>query len=200
MKRSLFIFEPKKGFFISTVNLILILLTGTIFLLGYLEQTGNFDFGNLVVYFSIIWILYFTGYLISNFFLHEHKNGEFKGKLEFEIDRIIINETKYELNDINNISIHSPDFEGQFVNGNFELARHLSNGIDNEIILKLADGNEIKCHFFQTKGQRIKNYKDLLTTYHLKGKMSWLHLLNVLEMENYNEIQNFKRELKEKKL
>lgn len=137
--------------------------------------------------------------MVSNFFLHEHKNGEFKGKIELENDSIIINKTKYELNEINKISIHSNDYEGQFVNGTFEFARHLSNGLNNELILKLSGGNEIKCHFLQTKGQRIKNFRNVLTNYHLQGKMSWLHLLNVLEMDDYDEIQNFKKELKEKK-
>lgn len=198
MKRSLFIFEHKKGFFISTENLILILLTVTLFLLAYLQQTPNFDFGNSIIYIGIIWLLYFSGVMISNFFLHEHKNGEFKGKLELENSAITINGTKYELDEISEISINSFDYEGQFVHGQFEFTRHLSNGLNNEFILKLTNGNEIKCHFFQSKGHRIKNFRETLTTYHLKGKMSWLHLLNVLEIEDYNEIQKFKVEMNEK--
>jgi len=198
MTRSLFIFEHKKGFFISTESLVFILLTSIVFLLGYLQNTGNFDFENWVVYIAIIWLLYFIGYVISNFFLQQHKNGEFKGKLELEINTVIINGAKYELKEVSEISIHSSDFEGQFISSQFMLTRRSSNGLDNELTLKLINGNEIKCHFLQTKGQRIKNYKSLLINYHLKGKMSWLHLLQVLEMEDYNEIQDFKRELKEK--
>ncbi|MGB5244752.1 MAG: hypothetical protein WBN50_14125, partial [Lutimonas sp.] len=177
MKRTLFIFEHKKGFFISTESLILILLTGIIFLIGYLNTTPYFDFGNWLIYFSIIWFLYFVGYVISNFVLLQHKNGEFKGKLELENNSIIINGAIYELNEISEISIRSSDFEGPFFATQFAIARHLSNGLNNELILKLVDGKEIKCHFLQTKGQRIKNFKDLLTDYYLKGKMSWLHLL-----------------------
>jgi len=199
MKRTLLIFEHKKGFFISTESLILILLTGIIFILGYLNSTPDFDFGNWFIYILIIWLLYFIGYMFSNFFLHEHKNGEFNGKIELEDDSIIINKSKYELNEINKIMIHSHDYEGQFVNGTFEFARHISNGLNNEMKLKLSNGNEINCHFLQTKGQRIKNFRDVLINYHLKGKMSWLHLLNILEMEDFDEIQIFKKELKERK-
>jgi len=199
MKRTLFIFEHKKGFFISPENLVLIISTGLIFLLGYLNSTPQFDFGNLFNYILIVWLLYFIGYMVSNFFLHERKNGEFKGKIELQNDSIIINKSKYELNEINEISIHSNDYEGQFVNGTFEFARHLSNGLNNELKLKLSKGKEINCHFLQTKGQRIKNFRDVLINYHLKGKISWLHLLNVLEMDDYDEIQIFKAELKERK-
>jgi len=198
MTRALFIFEHKKGFFISTESLILVFLTGMVFLIGYLNTTPYFDFGNLIIYIAIIWFLFFVGYVISNFFLLQRKNGEFKGKLEFEINAIIINGAKYELNEISKISIRSSDFEGQFFPTQFALARHSSNGLNNEFTLNLNNGNEIKCHFLQTKGQRIKNYKNLLSNYHLKGKMSWLHLLEVLEMEDYNEIQLFKKELKER--
>tara|TARA_R110001632_G_scaffold103536_1_gene212270 strand:- start:1296 stop:1889 length:594 start_codon:yes stop_codon:yes gene_type:complete len=197
MTRSLFIFEHKKGFFISTESLVFILLTGIVFLLGYLQSTGNFDFGNWIVYFAIIWLLYFIGYVISNFFLQQHKNGEFKGKLELEINTIIVNGAKYELKEISKISIHSSDFEGQTINTQFIFNRHSSNGLNNQLTLKLVNGKEIKCNFLQTKGQRIKNFKSLLTNYYLKGKMSWLHLLEVLEMEDFNEIQIFKKELKE---
>lgn len=197
MKRSLFIFEHKKGFFISTESLILIILTGIAFFLAYLHGTSNFDFGNFPIYIFIIWLLYFIGYMISNFFLHEHKNGEFKGEIELENDSILINKTKYELNQIDKIAIHSNDYEGQFVNGAFEFSRHLSNGLNNELKLKLSNGSEINCHFLQTKGQRIKNFREVLINYHLKGKMSWLHLLNVLELEDYDQIQILKKELKE---
>jgi len=131
MKRTLFIFEHKKGFFISTESLILILLTGIAFLLAYLNSTPNFDFGNLPIYILVIWILYLTGFMISTFFLHEHKNGEFKGKIELENDSIIFNKTKYELNEIIKISIHSNDFEGQFIGHSYEFSRKLSNGLNN---------------------------------------------------------------------
>lgn len=198
MTRSLIIFEHKKGFFISTENQILILLTGIVFLFSYLNSTQYFDFGNWLILILVIWVLYVAGCMISNFFLHECKNGEYKGKLELQLDSIIINKTKYELNDIKKISIRSNDYEGQFVNTSFEFTRKLSNGLNNELVLKLTDGNEVQCNFFQTKGQRIKHFKELLTNYHLKGKISWLHLLSVLEMEDYDEIQIFKKKLKER--
>lgn len=137
--------------------------------------------------------------MVSTFFLHEHKNGKFKGKLKFGNNSIQINETEYLIEEISKISIHSHDIEGHFIWYSNEFSRKLSNGLNNEIILKLKNGNEIKCHFLQTKRERIKYSKDCLINYHLKGIISWLHLLNILEMENYDEIQIFKKELKEKK-
>jgi hypothetical protein len=195
MTKSLSTFEPKKGFFISTESVILIFLTGILFLFGYLQETPNFEFGNLVTYLSIIWVLYLTGFMISTFFLHEHENGKFIGKIKLDNNSIIINETSYLTEEISKISIHSFDVKGQFVGYAFEFSRKLSNGLNNEITLKLRNGKEIKCHFLQTKRERMKYFKDCLINYHLKGKMSWLHLLSILELEDYDEIQKLKKEI-----
>lgn len=199
MKRTLYIFEHKKGFFISVEHIVLIFLTGLLIILGYLQLNEYFNFGNLVIYIGIIWFLCFLGITISNLFLHEHENGEYKGKLEFEPNAVIINEIRYELEEINKISIHSSDYEGVIhLHRTFSIYRNLSNGLNNEFTLDLVNGNKIKCNFFQSKGQRIKNYKNILTKYHLKEKISWLHLLEVLEIEDYDEIQRFKRNLNRK--
>ena len=196
MTKSLSIFEHKKGFFISNESLILIFSTIILFLIAYLHQTPNFDFGNLITFFSVIWFLYLTGFMISTFFLHQHKNGEFKGKLKLENDKIFINGKEYQIAEINNISIHSSDIKGQFIGYSFEFSRKLSNGLNNEINLKFKNGNEIKCDFLQTKRERIKYFKRELTGYHLRGKISWLNLLDTLDMDDYDDIQKFKKELK----
>ena len=200
MKRTLFIFEHKKGFFLSIENQILIILTAVLFLLVFLERSENFDFGNFVTYIGVIWMLTLVGILISNFFSYERKKGKFKGKLELEENSIRVNKVIYELEEISDILVNAFDYEGRFINATSQFTRHLSNGLDNEIIIKLKNGTEVKCHFFQSKGHRIKNFRDMLISYHLNGKMSWLNLLNVLEIEKYKEIQEFKRTLKIKKI
>ena len=100
------------------------------------KETPNFEFGNLVTYLSIIWVLYLTGFMISTFFLHEHENGKFIGKIKLDNNSIIINETSYLTEEISKISIHSFDVEGKFVGYAFEFSRKLSNGLNNEITLK----------------------------------------------------------------
>jgi len=193
--RSLKIFEKKKGIYISPENIVAISLAVLIFLIYYLKESFGFNFKGWETGILILGTIYIIGLMISTFFLHEHKNGEFKGKLKLETDKISINEKEYSIEEISEISIHSSDIEGQFIGYSFEFSRKLSNGLNNEIILKLKNGNEIKCHFFQTKRERIKYSKDYLTNYHLKGKINWLQLLNILEIEDYDKIQEFKREL-----
>ena len=197
MKRTLLIFEHKNGFHISTENLILILLTGIVFLLSYLHGTTTLDLGIWLFFLLIIWLFYCIGLGISTFFQQKNAYGDFNGKIELEKDSITIKESKYELNEINKITIHSNDHKGQYTPSPFAFTRHLSNGLNNSLKLKLSNGNEVNCYFLQTKGHRIKNFRDILINYHLKGKMSWFQLLNVLEIEDYDEIQSFKKKLKE---
>ena len=48
-------FEHKKGIFISFDSICLIFLTVSVFLLAYLEQTGNFDFDHWFILILAIW-------------------------------------------------------------------------------------------------------------------------------------------------
>ena len=196
MTRSLSTFKHKKGFFIPNDSLCLMILTGIVFLFAYLEQTGNFDFGFWMTFFLVLWLFSFIVYMISRFFLYEIEKGEYKGKLILKDESILINSTEYQLNEIVSIQIHSSDKKGEFINHIYEFSRHLSNGLNNEIILKLKNKEIVKTHFLQTENERIKFSKNSLINYHLKRKFSWLHLLDILEMTNYDEIQRFKKELK----
>jgi len=196
MTKSISIFEPKKGFFISNENLILIFLTVTLFILVILQRIPNFDFGNMITFISIIWVLYIFGLLISNFFRYQHINGEFIGEMKLENDSILIEKKTYLINDINEIEIYCEDIKGQFVNSTLEFSPHLSNGLNNVIRLKLKNGEKVSYSFLQTEREQVKYFKKELTEYFTRGKMSWLHLLTILDMNDYDEIQKFKKELK----
>jgi hypothetical protein len=192
---SLEIFEKKKGIFISTENIIAICWTVLTFLIFYLKRSFEFDFKGIETVILISGTIYIIGLLISTFFLYQHKVGEFKGEIEFGMDSILINQKEYLITEIENISISATDIKGNFIGYSAHFSRKLSNGLKNKITLKLKNGKEIKCNFLQTERKRIKNFKNILTSYYLKEKMSWLHLLDSLEIEDYNEIQIFKKEL-----
>lgn len=188
-------FEHKKGILISFDSICLIFLSLSVFLLAYLEQTGNFDFDYWFTLILAIWFIYLIFFLISRFFLHEIEFGQYKGTIILKIDSIKIIETEFTLDEISTIKIHSSDIKGEIINHSIEFSRKLSNGLKNEITLKLKNGNIVKTHFLQTKNERIKFSKEFLINYHKKGKISWLQLLDILEINNYDEIQNFKKEI-----
>ncbi|MDC9721488.1 MAG: hypothetical protein PSN34_01780 [Urechidicola sp.] len=195
MKPSLPFFEPKKGFYISPESLILIVLTLIVFITFYLEISLGFNLGNWAIYFAIIWGLYLIAFTFSNFFRYEREIGSYKGMIRFGESSISFNGKNYKLENIEKIVFSCVDIKGDsklYLRG---LSSSLSNGLNNSMTIKLIDGEKVEAIFLQTKTRRLKSYKEILTFYYLENKFSWLHLLDVLEMNNYEEIQIFKKEI-----
>jgi len=156
----------------------------------------EFDFNGWITILVIIWFLYIVGILISNFFLHESENGKYSGKLTFWEDRIQVGNNEYNLEQINKIEfIGAYDIKGMFVNSILEFSPHLSNGLDNQFFLILKNGEKIKCNFLQTESEKIELFNEIFIHYHKKGIISWLQLLEILNIQDYDEIQKFKKEI-----
>ena len=81
------------------------------------------------------------------------------------------------------------------VNHLYELQPKKSNGLDNYLDLSLKTGETLKVHFFQDPHKQIGRCKELLIQYHKSGILSWLHLIHLLEITRYEEIQVFKKKI-----
>jgi hypothetical protein len=194
--RSLKIFEKKKGIYLNPEQWIGVILTISLFLIAYLEKYFEYDFNGWITILAIIWFIYIVGILISNFFRYESENGEYSGKLTFWEDRIQIGNKEYNLEQIKKIEfINAYDIKGMFVNSMLEFSPHLSNGLDNQFLLILKNGERIECNFLQTDSEKIEFFNDIFIHYHKKGIVGWLQLLDILNIEDYDKIQEFKKEI-----
>jgi hypothetical protein len=147
------------------------------------------------ILFAILFVLYFIFYQIANFFRTEHINGVLDGILELKMDSINIKENNYLLEEINKIEIKYNDTLGDYISYQISFNPLFSNGTDNYIKLTLKTGDKITCYFQQTKNEKINFNKNQLINYYKKNKISWLALLDVLEITDYNKIQEFKNTL-----
>ena len=194
--RRLSLFKEKKGFYISPENIIAIVWFGIIFLLYYLKNSFGYNFKGIETAILILGTLYIIGLLISTFFRYEREIGEYCGRIYFYENHINIENIEYRLDEIKKLEFFSTyDVRGNFTNHLLEFAPHLSNGLSNRFILTLKTGKQIENNFLQTQSEQIKFYKDVLTNYHKNGIISWLELLNVLNIEDYDEIQKFKNQI-----
>ena len=194
--RSLKIFKKKKGIHLNPDQWVGIFLTGGLFFLAYLEQSQGFDFNDWVMYLSIIWLVYGIGLMISTFFRYEGEFGEFSGKLTLWNDRIQIDTNNYPLSEISKVDFSQAfDIRGMFVNSVMEFTPHLSNGLDNVMVMKLKNGQKLKCNFQQTETDRLFQFKELLVHYNRIGILEWLQLLDLLKITDYDKIQEFKKEI-----
>jgi hypothetical protein len=155
----------------------------------------SFFFKTYTILLSIIFFLYFIFYQISNFFRTEHINGTLEGVLELKIDSINIKENKYLLDEINKIEINNNDTLGDFISYQISFNPLFSNGTDNFIKLTLNTGAKIIFYFQQTKNEKINFNRKQLINYYKKDKISWLALLDLLEITDYDKIQEFKKTL-----
>ncbi|WP_288995114.1 hypothetical protein [uncultured Polaribacter sp.] len=190
------IFKKKKGIYISTENIIAVSWTILIFLIYYLKESYEFNFRGWETGILILGVIYIIGLMISTFFRYEREIGEYDGKLTFWKKQIEIGNDKYNLEQIERIEfINAYDIKGMFVNSMLEFSPHLSNGLDNQFLLTLKSGEKIKCNFLQTESEKIEFFNETFIYYHKRGIISWLHLLEILKIEDYDKIQNFKKEI-----
>ncbi|UAM97814.1 hypothetical protein K8354_16210 [Polaribacter litorisediminis] len=193
--RSLKIFEKKKGIHISPENIVAISWTIVIFLIYFLKATYEFNFEGWETGILIFGTIYIIGLMISTFFRYEREIGKYSGKLTFWKDRIQIGNKEYKIEQINKIEFNAYDIKGTFVNSMLEFSPHLSNGLNNQFSLILKNGEKIKCNFLQTESEKIEFFNEIFIYYYKKGIISWLKLLEILNIEDYNEIQKFKKEI-----
>ncbi|WNW02757.1 hypothetical protein RRF68_04940 [Tenacibaculum sp. HL-MS23] len=167
-----------------------------IFLIYYLKHSFGYNFKGFETGILILGTIYTIGLLISTFFRYEREIGKYCGRISFYENHINIENKDYDLGEIQKLEFFSTfDIKGDFTNYLLDFTPHLSNGLNNSFILTLKNGNKIEYNFLQTKSEQLKYYKDVLTNYHKNGIISCLELLNILKIEDYNEIQKFKKEI-----
>lgn len=120
--------------------------------------------------------------------------GELISELEFLEDKIIIGDKQYLLEDIQKIEINAFDFKGLIIYSKGDLDGNLSNGVDNLLKIYLANQNKIEINFQQIVKNEIRNDQVNLISYCNQNKLHYLNLLQIMGINNYYEIQKFKKE------
>ncbi|XLS30530.1 hypothetical protein ACJD0Z_06820 [Flavobacteriaceae bacterium M23B6Z8] len=190
------IFEHKKGIYFYPEYFIMLGLILSIFILGYLETFHDIRLRLLISVLAVFSLLFVISMAIWNQFRYQKLYGDFKGELIFSKTSIIINERSFLLEEIGKLEfLRFEDYYGNYLYGTSRFAPMRSNGTENELLIYLKNGEKIRCSFQQSESQALKKARAVLTHYHLNGLISWLHLLDLLQIEDYDEIQHFKRSI-----
>jgi hypothetical protein len=125
---------------------------------------------------------------------YEKLKGFIEGTIEFHNDKIKVKETEYEIENIKKIEIYSGDYRGKWKSTNkSEYNNALSNGVNNALRIIMDNTKEnVVIYFEQTQKSEIKIAEKQLINYYKARKIHWLHLLEILEINDYDEIQQFK--------
>ena len=141
-------------------------------------------------------VAYFNGYFKTP---KEELPGVLEGKITFTPQQISIGNDSYSIENIKGITIHNNDYVGKILKefGEFE-KKQGSFGIDNQIILDLGNKNFVEADFKQTFETEFEKLKNILISYHIKGKFSFEDLVNILKLE-YDIDKNELKKLIERK-
>lgn len=99
------------------------------------------------------------------------------------------------LDSINKIEIHGGDYNDEFEISSFvDPDGSIKNGTTNSIEIILNNRERFKYNFQQDNEHNILNIKETLIEYSKRGKLHFLNLIDILEITDYDDIQEFKKQ------
>lgn len=176
------------------VSITIVYLTiGLLFFLSIpmLVQWIGFVFIGMLFFLFILsgWIIKFFTFSTQAKF-----HGEFDGTLGFYHDKIVIRETEYPIDSIRKVELDVIDYAGK---GSFvvTLDPDLSNGTDNYLVLILKTQERVQVYFQLQSKLHFRQERETLINYHKHQKISFLRLIDLLGINKYEAIQDFKKTL-----
>jgi len=195
-KSKKFYFTPKKIIWIGAILCFLPFAIQTL-IFGDNEEHRITELDVLGFFgtFGFIFAALVNSFLRMNKF--QYLQGEFDGELEFRTNEIIIKNKIIPLENISKINLTALDYKGFSIYGSFKANlgdSYKSNGTKNILELNLKNHEINKIYFEQKYKGEIKNDIDSLINYCNHGKLNYLTLLDILQLTDYKEIQNFNKE------
>lgn len=167
-----------------------------VFKLKFLQIERNlFD----TIFISIAGLTFFSGLItkLRGFEKIEPLHGTLEGDLVFDKDFIQAKDEVFAIDEIRKIQIYNKDEYGKLVNiskGNFGPA--LSNGTRNFIVIFLESGKTRKFYFELINYDDFQKIRETLIDYHLKDKIDYWELVEVLDEKSASETIALTSEIK----
>lgn len=200
MKVEFDIFEPSIRHYFSYTKIV---YTGVLssllilFLFDYFSILPEDSFWNLVYVLSTVFFFlpFLAQFVIWN--LEERMNGNIQGKISIENEIVTIKNNRLDLN-----NVESLDFDLKWYKG--ELEHHYTlhfgpwrkNGTQNWLNINYNNGQKSSIQFIRKYANQEKYLKMFLIKCLNENKISHLRVCEILNIEDYDKIQDFKKEIK----
>lgn len=189
------------------------------------KKSKKFHWCNSLIIFTLILSLYIISLIKQNFFTQEKGlfdeiisklilglliigiivktigltkikalNGEFSGFLEFYEDHIIIDQEKFKIDEIKSIEISNDDYYGK-LDRYTSFDSSLSNGVNNQILLRLNSGQGKSFNFEMYNEYDMEKVQEELFLYYSKGKIDFFELTKILKIKSKTEIEEFRNQI-----
>ncbi|MGJ3235256.1 hypothetical protein [Marivirga sp.] len=196
LKFDIFIPNKNKQYSISDIlGIVAMILAILLLILNHyfkIPESVNQPFAGIL--FSIM-IYYFARAVVVRGKIQPLK-GELKGQLKFNHTEIFINDQKIDLREINKVEFIFGNYYSEFKSRQPIFDPHSENGTSNWVTLCFNNKENQTIQFQRMYDGQEKYLKPLLEYLHFKDKISFLRLTEILGMNKYEEIQDYKLELK----
>lgn len=137
--------------------------------------------------------------ILFSYNTHEKIDGEIKGEITFNKDCINYQRKTVLMKNIKNLDFWIIDYKYMTRDDTLPiyLGYYYSNGGKNFVEIELNNGEKTKIYFIQKTENQFLKLKETLIEYHLKNKLSFIKLTEVLKINNFKKIQDFKNSLNE---
>ncbi|WP_461789245.1 hypothetical protein [Pedobacter sp.] len=154
---------------------------------AFLLQLLPIEFGATTSKIFIICIFVFYITQLATRWTYKPLYGELKGELEFNLDGIIVDGYKFNLDDIANIEVNILEYYGKYVGGGrYSLSRIFSQGVKNQLSFSTVT-NEF--YYFNFRLENKNDYKKMepfLDKYFNEKKMSFRSKYNAERTEIFS--------------
>lgn len=126
-------------------------------------------------------------------FFKKKEEYHLDGEITFLDNRILVNDKVFSVDALSMINfLFFDDYKGKVIN---PTDTKLSDGVSNIVELYGKDGQKTIFNFQLDHRYQVRDIREQLIQYHLSGKLEFTNLVNILGLESFNAIQNFKNEL-----
>lgn len=153
-----------------------------------------FVIGLVSLFCTMLMLIVCIALAIRAVFRYQLLYGELNGQVIFNKNDISVNDKVFALDDVSKITFVLIDYKGLYIGRRGGLDGRKSQGIENTFSLHIND-NEITYQFQLLYKDQVKEIREQLIHYHLTGKLHFLHLIDLLEISKYEDIQEFKQQL-----
>ncbi|WP_276498082.1 hypothetical protein [Pontibacter litorisediminis] len=188
------IYHPYK--FYPSRTLIIYSAVALLLFLSFILQELGFDH-NTAIYDSVVYLALFCficGMVIKLFSLGKYKPlyGKLVGGITFEKESVGIHGATISIDKITKLEFEGSDWIGLYEHNRFSFENGLSNGTKNWLIIHLVDSSQRRIRFQKYEACQLVRFKEVLLDYYVKGKISYLQIVDNLCLETPEEWNTLK--------
>lgn len=188
------IFIPNRKRNVLTPNTIvysLFFATVTIFMVAALIRQHP----EYILFLFLIPLIFSIYFFISKFWKHKPLDGDLFDSLIINSNYIKITDQFFQLEEIKKINLQFINYYGEKEDYRYNYNPILSQGTSNHISVVLKNGQTIKTYFKLNFKDHYKTFFPFITKMIKLNKISFLRGIELLEINDYHKIQEFKKEL-----